>query len=843
MRSWFVALCAALTLSALPAAEVYARFNSTALNKLANPGFNAADGRIDSWGAYQGGYTAAVGAGREGGDAARCVRPDAAGPGAGVLQVVTLNQTEPLPVAVSGWSRAVGVSGAADVDYSIYCDLTFTDGTPLWGQISSFEVGTHGWQRRQVLITAARPIRSVSVYGLFRGHTGEVWFDDFSLAELTVADGAALLDGVAVKPVGGAGPSGGSSHSAGPLSVRLQDQRVTGLSLGGSSQASTSAAGFLVRDVAADSGYHDFTGGTCAELGLQLTTQVTAAPTHLTIDGELRDLRGGERAVTLLLALPVRAAGLRWGADIATDTPISGRGSYSNLLSIECGANGQLAMYPFANVSGPAGGVNIGIDLQRPYHFRTGYQAGLELLTLSADFALTPITKRFPSRAPFRILVFPSDSAWGFRSALARYQQILPEVYQVRTPDQGIWQAFAKTSLVQGWEDFGFKFKEGHDETAWDEAHGLLTFRYSEMGTYWMSMPPDLPRTIPNALELLQKQAADPQSRSREWAQATLEGGMHDRAGNLQLRFENQPWCNGAVFSLNPSPYLDGPCQARLAWNDAAKAAYRPGTSPALDGEYLDSLEGYVTAALNFRPAHLAATSVPLSFTTEDHRPVLHKAFSINEFADQMARDVHGLGKLMFANAVPHRYCFMTAHFDIMGTETNWLWEGQYRPDDDASLRFKRSLCGARPYLLLQNTSFADFGPFVERYFQRALAYGMLPSMFSHNAAEDHYFTKPEWYNRDRAAFRKWIPQIRQVAEEGWQPVTGARVAPAAISVERFGPGKTGRIYFTVHNNSAATATATVTFDATVLGHAEAPRTVSLAPWQTVVIALLAPPR
>jgi len=33
---------------------------------------------------------------------------------------------------------------------------------------------------------------------------------------------------------------------------------------------------------------------------------------------------------------------------------------------------------------------------------------------------------------------------------------------------------FAKISKVQGWEDFGFKFKEGNDETAWDDRHGII---------------------------------------------------------------------------------------------------------------------------------------------------------------------------------------------------------------------------------------------------------------------------------------------------------------------------------------------------------------------------------
>ena len=54
---------------------------------------------------------------------------------------------------------------------------------------------------------------------------------------------------------------------------------------------------------------------------------------------------------------------------------------------------------------------------------------------------------------------------------------------------------FAKISGVEGWEDFGFKFKEGDDETSWDDQHGMITFRYTEPLTWWMRMPNDVPRT------------------------------------------------------------------------------------------------------------------------------------------------------------------------------------------------------------------------------------------------------------------------------------------------------------------------------------------------------------
>ena len=110
---------------------------------------------------------------------------------------------------------------------------------------------------------------------------------------------------------------------------------------------------------------------------------------------------------------------------------------------------------------------------------------------LAYDIGLTP---EKPT-AKLRFCRFDFDPAWGFRAALARYYELFPEQFRCRTPEQGLWMPFAKISKVKGWEDFGFKFKEGNDETTWDDEHGILTFRYTEPMTWWMPMPKDMPRT------------------------------------------------------------------------------------------------------------------------------------------------------------------------------------------------------------------------------------------------------------------------------------------------------------------------------------------------------------
>jgi hypothetical protein len=91
----------------------------------------------------------------------------------------------------------------------------------------------------------------------------------------------------------------------------------------------------------------------------------------------------------------------------------------------------------------------------------------------------------------------------------------------------------------------------------------------------------------------------------------------------------------------------------------------------------------------------------------------------------------------------------------------------------------------------------------VEKYFQRSLAYGIFPGMFSHNAADAPYWQNPAWYDRDRDLFKRYIPIVKRVAEAGWQPVTAMHCDNPLVRVERFGPGGS-ELYFTVHTTAAS---------------------------------------
>ena len=754
------------------------------------------EGQCPGWSAAPKGYRAAPGEGRGSSTALRAENPASQGH-AGASQTLTLNRTTAAPLIVRGWSKAENVSGSADTGYSLYVDLVYADGSPLWGQTGNFRCGTHEWQQTEFIIMPDQPVKSLTLNCIFRGHSGRVWFDDVSVEEVKAEGGAVLFQGVPVIP------SPGSEQPA----------------ILGQAAAPTSGV-FLARDVAANSDFFGFANSACPDLGLKLTSEFLTQSNCTVVQGRVSDTTGRDRAITLVFALPLDATGWRWGDDIRRHRLVQGRGEFANQVGVRCGATGTLSLYPLAPVWNDQIGQAIALDMARPAQYRVGYHAGLKRLFIAYDFGLVQETERFPGSADFRFVLYPFEARGGFRAAFQQLMAIFPDQFVVRSRPQGLWMPFTDVSKVPGWEDFGFRYHEGNNNVPWDDAHGVLSFRYTEPMTWWMAMKKDTPRTPAEALRVRDELIQGQNDSTRRFAEVSRTAAMFDESGQPALQFQDTPWCNGAVWSLNPNPWLTpspdkvgaggtAPSPtlnaATLHWNAAIKnQLYGPAAKGRLDGEYLDSLEGYMTANLNYRREHFRATTVPLTFATDTRRPALFKGLAVAEFTRWISDDVHRLGQLMFANGVPYRFTFLCPWLDVLGTETDWLHAGHYAPAPISQMDLWRTMSGAKPYLLLMNTDYDQFTPaLVEKYFHRALFYGMWPGFFSHNASDNPYWQNPQWYDRDRPLFKKYLPLIRRVAEAGWQPVPAAECDNAQLLLERYGPDARGVVYITLFNDTA----------------------------------------
>jgi len=676
----------------------------------------------------------------------------------GVSWSIELNQVVAAPVVASAWGKAEGAEGSPSGDFAIYLDLQYMDGTPLWGQIAAFDTdAASGWQQREVIVTPDKPLKRVNCYLLFRSHTGKAFFKEPRLGTMAV-NGLTRFDGVV------------------------------------SEQACEPNEGFLLRDVASESG---FVAIAREALEARLNVQKHSARGVTFFDVTLAETTPRDRALTLVYTLPVKKEGLTWFHHPRQSTALAdARNEVMNTTRHEVGANGLLSRYPFGAVAAAGKGRAIGIDPATPLVFRVGCQPVTHELFLACDIGLAP---EKPTAA-FRFCVFDFEAQEAFRGALARYYEIYPDAFEARIRDQGVWMPFAATSKVVGWEDFGFKFKEGDSETAWDDAHNLLTFRYTEPMTWWMALKGDGPRTLSRGIEEAKRLATVGNKAAQAWSSSAFE----DEKGRIPGRLLDTPWCNGVVWSVNCAPGVAGAVTdfTNKLSADYLEKQYGASRKATCDGEYIDSAEAYVTDELDFRRSHFAGMERPLCYATGSKKVGAYKGMIGFEYVRAIEREMHGRGRYTMANSTPISWCWLAPLLDVMGTETDWNRGGKWNPMPDEELLYRRALCKGKPFCFLMNTDFAKF-PYEasEKFMKRALAYGMFPGYFSADASTGHYFTRPELYNRDRPLFKKFIPLCKKVAEAGWEPLTGVISDNAAVIVERFGVSP-GTCCLTVYNLS-----------------------------------------
>lgn len=684
---------------------------------------------------------------------------------AGAVWSLALNQTEARPFTVRTEARCErGPGGTRTRAFSLYVDLVYMDGDHLWGQTADFAPDPQrGWRAGTVTVIPAKPVRSASVYCLYRGLPGRVRFRAPAVRIREQAD-LALFD---AQPV-----------ALGDLPRH--------------------EAGFLVRDVQrADDGYAPIPVGGETK-GVRLSVVETPAADGATYRVTVEDRTGRDRALTLVYAWPLPAGDLVFEEDPRTAVPLADNAPQrSDAQAMGCGAGG-LNRWPFGAVSVGGRGFALGIDTAHPAYFRTAVHPSTRLLFIAFDLGLAP-EKRTAAFA-FRRFTFTG----GFRGALAAYAAREPDAFKTRVPEQGIWMPFRAIKSVENWQDFGFKFKEGNDETAWDDAHGIFTFRYTEPTTWWLSMDKAHGTnrfTMADCLAKVESLAAKGDPRARAWRGSV----MRDEDGARVGRVMDTPWCRGAIWLLSPLPDIAGVCEYKVKNTEADFAKFYAKPFPVgQDGEYIDSAEGYLTPTLDFNRAVFAASDTPLVFSSdEDHRPALFKGLSMYEYVRRTAARVWPRGRFVMANGVPGRWPWLPAYVDVGGTETQWIdEEGRWRPESHRSLLYKRALSMGKPYCYLQNVDFEKFAyADMENFMRHCVAYGLFPGCFSHNASEGHYFTRPEVYNRDRPLFKKYVPLCKMLSEAGWRPVnTLVASTDSRVFVEQFGAR-----YVTVFNSARAT--------------------------------------
>lgn len=621
------------------------------------------------------------------------------------------------------------------------------------------------------------------------------------------------------------------------------------------------ASGLLLREVTTG-GPPEPVGGTVtkrgatlvqkAELPTGLGVEATFRPTGalLEIAGRVVDRTGKDRAVTVYLAVPVRHGPWQWWDNpAAMRTEADERGELYYLEGgMEYGLNGLHSKYPLGALSLPEqGGLTLAVRMDEPVVHRIGYNPGMRLMYLALDFGLVAqktVRGRSLSEAPFRILLYRHDPAWGMRSALQRYYDFFPSFFTPRIPAhrQGGWFVWGKMQDMEGALKAGFRFHwgpGGAEAVQWDNAHGVLALQYIEPELYQQTMGDyDRAPTLQEALDRSRKLAAGDEEELAKFMKlgyshylpalwekthshreaciavnkACAASVCYDAqqepvgsAGQFPWMFESQ-W--GVIFPCNLDPDIPGGkgyfCK-ELYLESGLREMRQAGCH--FDGIALDSFGGYgMFSRANFRRDHFQYSDRPLSFSASaDHLPVVPAFFSSVEFAKDLAATMHPRGLVLMANCswgtTPGWLTFVAPYLDIFGAEAPHF----------ADPEFIRAIAYRKPCTDLPYTPRSDW-----------------------EVARNQLWDIYPGHGNEVEVMARTAQSFRDLAAAGWEPVTGVRVEPATVRSERYGN------YLVLHNPAEAAVEATVTPDAQVLGPREAKASfpVSLPAQGTVVLRL-----
>ncbi|EFC48445.1 predicted protein [Naegleria gruberi] len=567
---------------------------------------------------------------------------------------------------------------------------------------------------------------------------------------------------------------------------------------------------------------------------LMLSTKTTYRATNLSIDIECIieniDSQQSERALTVYIGIPISDFSMNWlwGDFIRmsrsvkeTSSEFSSLTTFGNLGS----NNGLIGLYPLAAlatrmVNSSNVGIGIGVPADKPRIFRLAFNPGTRLLYVAFDIGLSALQTLSPNKATVQLSLFKlsktEDSfgkplAYPFRSAIDDYSLIFPDYFKVRIPNsqQGLWVAFSDLTQIEKIEDFGIGVHQIGDsdrDIPFGAQHNIRTFRYlTESSSAYIHLQRFSPQTDPSNYTQVIQATIDCGNNSalieydRVQCQTALVSGIKNKNGFYNYQDVDYPWCTKpcAVFIVNSQPGIRAKPPIPLnylskeesEWNEDARNIY---LNPQhkfhnLSGEFFDSWgsNGY---ELDFSQDHLSVLNQShLCFTYYNSRVGMVEWFSSIDYVDMITKFLHEHGGLGMSNGVLSEYFFGFNMIDNLGTEVVWINynNAKYAPYSEAKLSFIRTLAYKKPYSTILNVKFSMINlEFVETYFRHCAFYAIYPSFFSADAMNSRYWDNPLLYNPHRELFKKYIPLIKKLNENGWEPDNGVRIYVENVDVD-----------------------------------------------------------
>ncbi len=680
--------------------------------------------------------------------------------------IITLHS----PSGSSRHASASGVGGAhefAEIRGDVVTD-TKTDRIAVY--LCNYGVGTVWWDDASLTVDRAAPTRIVPRTK-----------DSQPLPPLTTGDGLALV------------LTDSGSVEALSLDDRTQPKPSyhSGLWLRPFRGDSIAVAGAVTHDgTSIRQVFHDVANG------LRVEAVFLAEADRITCTGSVEDTSGNDRGVELFFALPVGAKDWRWGKSIREESVLAGRPHSVDDMT-------------FSSLSDPSTGAGIALavpadspcDCSFGYDEQFGYRIGFRFGLSQAGGG------NLKGRAPLKFVIYRCDGAWGLRDAARRYYAFWPKAFEKRVRREGLWMFGNPRFPLPDPENYAFH-EGGPNGWEFDEKHGIETCPYIIPGQRELTRLDSLPADAGEAMRVFQQfketpSAVNARGRRKDWGANMLEiienCMLFNAEGRPHVWIRNTPWGgNSITFPLNASPYLYRDSdRSTVAKSLLAAVAEQHDATPALDGTYVDSLGAWGNY-FNFRQEHFSSAQIPFSYDPATGKPVTANRFSLLEFLEQLGRQLHQRGRLLFANGLHPNRRFHFFALDVLGVEGHGQMEQ------------KRVMAYQKPFLLLIY-NILDQPARMEQFFHLATFYGIYPSFA--NMAD---YKTPESYAPVAALNRRFVPALQKITAAGWEPVSYARASHPDLWIERWGSG--AGAYLTVHNASDRRRNETLVLDTGRLG-------------------------
>jgi hypothetical protein len=522
------------------------------------------------------------------------------------------------------------------------------------------------------------------------------------------------------------------------------------------------------------------------------------------LSGELRS--NTNRCVRVGVGCSLNPINWTWHDDMRSRRSITASSDpYGNVVASPCGVRGEQSLYPFGVISSNHGALIAETDPDEPRVSQMFAETEKNFFGVYYDLAVTPTTAKFPGKATFRCALrsLPADDTNAFRRALAAFYKRNPAFFERRSPSVGLWMPFSDISTIPHAEDFGFAFFEKEGAAGKDvdycATNRILTLAYTEPWLFWLPMP-GKNRTEAEAVRRMRFYAAAGNDQRGEFAAAALSGAVRKPDGSIRMEFMDVPWNSGARMEVSTDPEL--PTSAAMPINRVMsewRHVKHVLDDKRIDGIYLDSMSAM--DSVDYNPAAIAVADYPCTYEAGVFQPGLSTKIASCEYTAGLGQALQRRGKYLMGNFPCWRFPYYMKYIDIPGEETTWWAGGRYERLSDQQLAYRRAISGRKPYGFLQAANFDQLnGPLVERYFQDCMFWGFLPSFFSADGSSNPYWTKPEWFERDRRLFQTYIPIIRRLATAGWQPLESVQSDSEDLWVESFGSTDSAIRHVTLRN-------------------------------------------